>query len=393
MNDAEVRRRRGPFVVAAALIAVVPLAISACSSSGSSGPKTNSSAQSGATTSGASSACVAQAAAALKPYEAIPTTLPSAFTPLSKPAVSGKTLIYVAQSGIASDQRVASSVGAAAKAAGWKMQIVQANPTVEDINAKLMAAVGKKPAAIMIEGWPIAAIAQSVAAAKAAGIALINAAIGDVPTGPTGYAAVSNGSSSYALVGDLQADWVLRQSNCNTHAVFVGSPYDVFTTQAKAFTKTLTTACSNCKSTTRVIQNSDLGTPAQTAAIISAVQADPSIKYVVLASGDIGDGLVAALAQAGITGIHIVGNSPHTADIAGLRNGTEEMWLTPGGLGLYGWVLFDSLLRVIDTGKAFPGFPQPYTILTKANVPADANEDSNFPSNYQSLFRTLWKVG
>jgi ABC-type sugar transport system substrate-binding protein len=392
MTHAEVRRRRGPLVVATALVAVLPLAISACTSQGSTTTKSSSAGQSATTTSGAPSACVAHADAALKPYETIPTTLPSAFTPLSKQAVTGKTLIYIAQSGIPSDQRVAISVEDAGKAAGWTVQVVQATPTVEDLNAKFMQAVGKKPAAIMVEGWPIAAIAQSVAAAKSAGIVVVNAAIADVPTGPPGYAAVSNGPASYALVGNLEADWVLRESNCNAHVAFIGTPYAVFTTNADAFTKTLTTACSVCKSTTSVIQNSNLGTPAQTTAVVSAVQADPSIKYVVLATGDLAAGVAAALTQAGISGVHIIGNSPGNADFAGLRNGTEEMWLTPGGLGVYGWVLFDSLLRVFDTGRAFPGFPQPYTILTKANVPANANQDSNFPANYKTEFRALWKV-
>jgi ribose transport system substrate-binding protein len=379
------------MVLATTLIGVVPLAISACGSSGSTTTKSSSPAQSA--TSGAQSTCVAQADAALKSYSAIPTTLPSDFTSLSKPAVTGKTLIYVAQSGIPSDQRVATAVGEAGKATGWTVKIIQATPTVEDINSKLMQAIAQKPAAVVLEGWPIAAIAQSVAAAKAAGIVVVSAAIGDVPTGPTGYAAVSNAPASYALVGKLSADWVLRDSNCNAHVAFISTPYSVLKMESDAFAKTLTATCSACKSTYHEVQNSDLGTPAQTAAIVSAVQADPSIKYVALSGGDLAAGVAAALAQAGITGIHIIGNSPGNASLAALRNGTEDMWLAPGGLGVYGWVIFDSLLRVLDTGKAFPGFLQPYTMLTKANVPANANEDSNFPANYKTLFRTLWKVG
>lgn len=385
--------RNTTLLTTAACAAVAALALSACSSSSSSsssaGGNTSKSAAGGSTS---ASACVSNASAYLKPFLTIPTTLPAQFTPLSKKPAPGKKVIFLASS-IPYEQVLAKSAQQAAAAVGWTSRTINFAPTVEDVNAKFQQAISDKPDVILFNGWPIAAVRQSVAAAKAAGILVVDSAVTDEPTGSgtTGFAATSDGPASYQQTAKILASWVLQDSNCNANVATFSLPYAVFSVQNAQFVKTLKAACPSCKASYHLLQNTAVGTSAATTAIVSAIQADPSIKYVNVVVGTLASGLSAALKQGGLSGVKIVGEGPAAADYAALRNGSEAMWVASSA-PINAWDMMDAALRVFDTGKPFPGFVEPNTMLTSSNVPANASDTSAYPANYVNLYKTLWKV-
>jgi ABC-type sugar transport system substrate-binding protein len=88
----------------------------------------------------------------------------------------------------------------------------------------------------------------------------------------------------------------------------------------------LSSKCPDCKVTYNEIQPKDLGSPAATNAMVSKLQADPSIKYAYTIIGNVAAGLTTALSQANITGVKIFGQVPDENAIKALR--TVRM---PGG--------------------------------------------------------------
>jgi ABC-type sugar transport system substrate-binding protein len=379
------RHHKRAFLSVALCIAA--LVVSGCSTS-----DTTATGSTGSTgDNGPMSDCVKTAAANLKPFERIPTHLPAYFTPLAAAPKPGKKIIYLANSN-PYEQIVAKSLAEAADAVGWSAEAINFEPTVEDLNAKFMQAISQHPDVIATDGWPIAEIQQSVDAAKKAGIVVADGAVTDVPRDTTGFAATMNGASSNQEIADIEANWVAMDSKCTGHVAQFGLPYAVLRVQNTQFEKTLKTVCPDCKTSYTELQNADIGTPAATNAIVSAVQADPSIKYVGMPIGAIDAGLQAAFAQAGVTDVKIFGGAPATAEYAAMKQGDGSMWVASSP-ALAGWVLLDAVLRVLNTGKAFPGFVEPEVMLTSDNIPADATENTAYPTDYQQEFKTLWKVG
>jgi len=374
------RHHKRAFLPAALCIAV--LVISGCSTSDKTA--TGSTGDNGPT-----SDCVKRAAANLKPFERIPTQLPADYTPLAAAPKPGKKIIYLANSN-PYEQTVSKSMAKAADAVGWSAEAINFEPTVEDLNAKFMQAISQHPDVIVTDGWPIAEIQQSVDAAKKAGIVVADGAVIDVPKDTTGFAATMNGASSNQEIADIEANWVAVDSKCAGHVAQFSLPYAVLRVQETQFEKTLKTACPNCKTSFTELQNADIGTPAATNAIVSAVQADPSIKYVGMPIGAVAAGLRPAFAQAGITDVKIFGSAPAREQYAAMKKGDGSMWVASSPT-MAGWVIVDAMLRVFDTGQAFPGFVQPNVMLTSDNIPKDATENTAYPTDYQQEFRTIWK--
>jgi len=375
------RHHKRAFLPAALCIAA--LVISSCSTSdttatGSTGDN------------GPMSDCEKSAAANLEPFERIPGQLPADYTPLAAAPKPGKKIIFLANSN-PYEQTVGKSLVEAADAVGWSAEALNFEPTVEDLNAKFMQAISQHPDVIATDGWPIAAIQQSVDAAKKAGIMVALGAVTDVPRDATGFAAAISGTSSFQRTADIQANWVAKDSKCTGHVAQFGLPYEVLQVQNTQFEKTLKTVCPDCKTSYTELQNADIGTPAATNAMVSAVQADPSIKYVGVPIGGLAAGLQPAFAQAGITGVKIFGAAPATAEYEAMKRGDGSMWVASSA-AMAGWVLLDAMLRVFDTGQAFPGFVQPNVMLTSDNIPADATENTAYPTDYQQEFKALWKV-
>src|SRR5439155_10460973 len=137
--------------------------------------------------------------------------------------------------------------------------------------------------------------------------------------------ATSDGPASYQQTAQIEANWILKDSGCHANVATFSLPYDVFGVQNKQFVQTLHAACPTCTTSYHVLQNSAVGTSAATAAIVSAIQSDPSIKYVNLIVGSLAPGLSAALKQGGLSGVKILGEGPAATDYAALRNGSEAM--------------------------------------------------------------------
>jgi ABC-type sugar transport system substrate-binding protein len=380
------RVRFRPLIIGAVIAAVTLLA--ACSSSGTSVDPPGDAAQT--TGSASTTACVKAADAYLEPYQKLETELPASFTPLpSKPPADGSIVHLIGP--LPTELPLSQAQAAAAKAIGWKFTALSFNGTVEDLNAKFEEAVAMKPTMITLSGFPLASIAQSVAAAKKAGIVVILADVADVPTGYPGFAAVVEGGATYERVGQLNAYEFMRDSNCQGNVAIFSLPYPILTVGADAFTTTVAEHCPACKVSTNELQVDDIGTSAATSAIITKLQSDPSTTYVFGTIGNVVTGLTAALRQAGMSGITIFGADPDTNAIAAIRDGSNKWWVQYGSQ-FNGWAMIDAGLLAMQTHKPVPDFADyPLGLLTKATTPAGTSLPV-VPANYQQDFEALWHV-
>jgi ABC-type sugar transport system substrate-binding protein len=379
-------RRRYLLVAAAATATVVTL--SACSSD----KKDNSAAANtgGQSTGGAGSPCMTAADNYLKPWDALATELPKAYTPLTKKPTPGTVIKLVGP--IPSDAESQVEQAAAARSVGWTAKKISFDGSVEDLNAKFEQAVSQKPQMITLAGWPVAAISKPIEDAKMAGIAVVLSSVADVPDSYPGFSAVSAGGPTAKKIGEMNAYEFMRDSNCKGSVAIFNLPFPILKVATDAFTSAVQANCPDCKVSYNEIQTKDIGTPAATNAIVSKLQSSPSTKYVYAIIGNVATGLSAALSQAGLSGVKIFGQVPDDNAIKALRDGTNAWWVNESSL-IDGWGEFDYGLRAIETGKPVVDTGDyPLAILTPKNVPSGTGLPVT-PPDFRKEFEKLWTAG
>ena len=389
-EDRRSRRRHRHTLAATTGVAAIALIATACSSGGSGGGGGSSAASSAGTT--ATSSCMTAANNFLKPWNTLPTSLSSAYTPLASKPPAGDTVIKLVNGTIPSDGQSFQQEAIAAKDIGWKAKEIIFDGTVADLNSKFQQAISAKPTAIVLSGWPPAAIPHPLAAAKAAGIVVGLDSVADPAVSYPGYASNTNGAATAREIGELNAYKFMQDSGCKGSVAIFNLPFPILDVATTEFTSTIKAHCAACKVSSNVVQSNTIGTPALPNAVVSKLQSSPSTKYVYAIIGNVADGLAPALSQAGISGVKIFGQVPDTTSIAALRNGTNAWWIDQSSL-MNGWTELDGVLRAMAAKKPLTdsgGYP--LAILTQKNVGGGTSIPVE-PANYQQDFKTLWHVG
>ena len=302
-------------------------------------------------------------------------------------------MIYVGSPNVTTPN-TAAALEKATAAIGWTSELINFNGTVEDFNAKMNQAIDKKPTAIMEFGYPVAAMQGPLKRAKDEGVIVAIGANADVPEpGATvGFAAATHDQKSFEHEAQVAAEWILKDSGCAAHVAVVGLPYPILKILGQGVVDSIEAACDECSASYSEMQQTDIGTPAGTNSMISTLQANPDINYIVVATGGQATGLTAAMRGAGITDVKVVGLTvPDVNALAALQDGSNAMWLSATG-ELGGWSALDSVLRVLDTKAPVSGMEYPIAVLTEENVPADAEVVPTYPLDYEDEFLELWNA-
>ena len=132
------RRRQRRSLAAAAGVAALAVALAACSSGSSSSSSSSGAANANATATAAAttSSCLAAANAFLKPWDSLPTSLSSAYTPLTSKPAPGGTVMQLVNGTIPSDGQSFQQLSIAAHTIGWTAKDIIFDGTVADLNAK-----------------------------------------------------------------------------------------------------------------------------------------------------------------------------------------------------------------------------------------------------------------
>ena len=348
---------------------------------------------SGAATSSSSSSVVASAKNFLKPYEAIPKGV-GITIPVKKTPSPNQTVVY-----LQCEQPQCASVGqqyaAAVSALHWNLKILNyqsTNPAT--FTSALTEALQYHPVAVgFLALLPYALWSDEVASYKAANVAMLPIAAVDTTVHS---AIVRNVLSTPAadLYAKILADWVIADSNGHAKVIYWSIPQLPAGLVIQSGFLASIKPCTTCS--VKVISSSipDVEAGDAPGEIVSAVKADPGVKYVVLSDIQLAPGLTAALKAAGVTGVKIAANEAAELDQTAIRNG-EEAAGTPSPNDVAAWQSVDAAVRFSE-GMSVPAVTTPTQLLTKATMTATGvvpSDNYPYPSNYQKLFKQLWKMG
>ncbi len=386
-------RNKKVLAVATAGVALA-VTLTACSSSSKSTSGTTTGSGGGTTTaaSGGLAAAQAIADAAVKN----PTSI-GIVNKLSKVPPTGKYIVIVE-----SPQPVTHvknlAFAEAAKLFGWRTQTLIEGTGPQDAAKSLTQAVALKPDAILISGSDLNSLRAPLDAATAAKIPVLAETVTNPKSGSVFDVSIDS-TPQVQNVAKLMANYVAAKSGGKANALVVNIPlYDVLTSYTKQFQATLASACPSCKSSVLDQQITDLGTKTP-AAVVSAIQRNPSINWVIFTIGDLTIGLPAALRAAGLSNkVSIGGETPTQANLAELKTNTTEAW-TGFSAPILGYRDADMMARFFNGDPLTPGGDAlilPTQIITHDNVGSIVTDSTGYyqgVADFQAQFKALWGLG
>ena len=377
------RRRSSRAVrLAAGIIPAVVIA-AACSSQG------NDTATSSGSSSGGSAA-VSSLLATVKQYEAEPTTIPQK-TPLAHPVKKGQTFVDLECENTQCHD-IATGVQAAGAAIGWNVKLINYNDTQPNtLIAAFHQALQYHPVAVSLAGTSPSLWAGVLPEYKQAGVPIIPASVGPVTVADP-IAATVDGQGAYTGPAKVIADWFIAQSNASGHVLLVDIPsFPVLQETATMVAAEIAAKCPKCQVSRFDATIAQVDSNGVVSAIVSQLQREPSIKYVISTDGVFISGLASAAKAAGITGLQIgstIGGIVNEQDILA---GSESATLPWPGV-VEGWVIIDAAARVSE-GMTVPDGDNdnPVQLLVKGNF-TTPQESLLEPTDYPAQYKKLWLV-
>ena len=335
---------------------------------------------------------VAAARKFIAPFLKVPTTI-GVRTPLKTRPPRNKLFIYfecdVSQCAVEN-----TSLAQATALVGWRYKAI----TYQDANpATLVAAMAQglqmKPAAVAVTGIPEVLWASEYAAYKAAHVPIITGYEGP-ETGQFPIIGNIGGPSDVGKFGTIVANWLIANSNASANVLSVEvSSYPILQVGSNAFAATLAASCKACKLTALDLTIPEIESGAINSTIVTALQRDPTIKYVYLCDGAFGDGLTSALSAAGLTGVQVIGQAADTTMETAIKAGTSVKAFTALALNYGSYLMVDLAARWMEGMKASPadgGLPAQLLVHGGKFAVSDSFDQ---PSNFPAQFKKLWKVG
>jgi ribose transport system substrate-binding protein len=249
-----------------------------------------------------------------------------------------------------------------------------------------------KPVAVSLSGVALAAWQSVLPAYKAAGVPIIPISVGPLSIAPPIPAAVSV-QTDFAKHGDVLGNWFISASHGQGNALAVSIPaLPVLEEITAATVSTIQQGCSGCKVTQLNATLAEAGGSNGLAPIIiSALQKDRSINYVLVTDGDFTTGLVQALKAAGLGNVQLATCVATVVDEQNIKSGTEAA-ATSLPLGVTGWLMVDAALRNLEhMPVSYGDGGLPVKLVTQANVGTPTGA-LNEPADYPAEFEKLWDL-
>lgn len=372
MNTHGRRKRAGALAVTAVVVALVS---AACDSNSDKGGSPSGNGASGG-------AGIAAARAQVAKFVANPPLVVSQLP--SRP----KTSTYAIQLNCTIPACAPGAMTPAMDALGWKFEEMPYDITKGPaaLTQSLTQAIAKKPDVIIMSGnFPMATYQSQVDTAVKQGIKFL--VIG-APGVPPGYGACIQCASSAEALGALSGDIVLADAGGETGiAVANDKTVPALVSEADGLKNEIKTNGEG--STVSDLEQSVNATPADNASrVVSFLQRNPDVKYLVVTSPQFNPG--AALASAGLgSRVKIVGMYPLSeADVTAVKKGQVLSW-TVGELGSLYWRAADAAARITMGLPVDPNEPiQSLRVMNADNADVTLLD----PADYQSVYKTAWHV-
>lgn len=290
--------------------------------------------------------------------------------------------------------QVQQGVEDAVKAIGWKVKVFQGGLTPA-LYTSAWDAVVQTPndGVVGIGTFPNTAIQSQLAQLASKHIPFAATAT----VSPLGGAMIAAYQSTPTAVtkGKLAADWIVADSNANAHvAYFRDATFSQNLPEVNSFVSQMSSLCRACSvdvQQANFITGIGTTVPPQ---IVSYLQRNPKVNYVVSEVAEGAAGVPQALAAAGLGKVKLVTLSGGPVDFKNIQQGTEAMTVTSEA-NENGWRMVDVIIRHMEGMEISQCCTMPagtVHIITKADLPADISQPYTTP-DYQSDFEKAWLVG
>jgi ABC-type sugar transport system substrate-binding protein len=366
-------------VGATALLCVGGLA--ACGSSSKSSGETATS------TSPASGAAVSQALTKLAPYKVPSPTI--SLTPLKSKPPTGKSVDFISCP-LPTCQEYVEAMKSAAASIGWTVKSFNGGLTPATVTSAWNSVVQSPgDAVVAISILPNSALTSQLAALRSKGVPVLT--IG----GPNG---ISDGIIAHFIPraasteqSKIWADWIIADSNAHATVLYYTDPaFTSLLPYKQGFIAEMNVMCHSCSVD---VQSANYATGVGTtipSQVVSYLQRNPSVGYIVFNVGNNDVGVPQALAAAGLAGkVKIVTGNTGVVNMKAIAAGTQAMGVT-GESYETGWRAIDTLIRQFE---GMPIDPEPigkFHIITKKNIPSNLDVPYTVP-NYESDFKKAWQ--
>jgi ribose transport system substrate-binding protein len=280
----------------------------------------------------------------------------------------------------------------AARAIGWRLQILDGQGTVAEQTRALRAALGLKPAGIVLGGFDATAQAVALRRAGALGVPVVGWHAGTRP-GPDRQAGLfTNVSTDPASVARLAADYAIAHSGGTAQVViFTDRRYPIAAYKADVMAAEIK-RCHRCSVLELVNSPIDLAQQQMPAVVSSLLhRLGTRFGYMLTINGIYIGGALAAFSNAGRRGddppFAIGAGDGDTSDFERIRTGDHQTASIAEPLYLQGWQIVDELNRA-RAGQPPSGYVAPPRLITRADVPASGVFDP--PSGYRANYRRIW---
>ena len=287
----------------------------------------------------------------------------------------------------------------ATTALGWDLKVisVQSFSPQEGFQQAIDAGVDY----IAIPGTPGALMQEQIAAAKAKGIGFASCYATDTPSKAANILTECGDGTSAANSGRFIADWVIARSAGKAHTLYVNLPdFPVLVAEGTGVKAGFADNCPQCKLDELDVTINQLTAGEVPAAVVSKLQADPSIDYVHFSFGTLPTGVAEAIKAAGLASkVNLVGVDFDVAvGLQGIADGTYLAW-TSNPKPYASWLMVDAFARdslgMTNTEEranaVLPVFIVDSPDEAKATLKFGADGWPG-PDGYQAQFKALWGV-
>jgi ABC-type sugar transport system substrate-binding protein len=301
---------------------------------------------------------------------------------------SGKSVVSIFSVPAPLPQHSAAGVAAAAKAIGWKGQVVSGNGNPSGwLSAINTAVTGGANAVVMTAGVP-ALMAPGIEKAKAAGAPFVEIFNG-TPKPPPGL--VAQIAPQEYVQGYRLAEWVVQDSPSGASILVYNSPQfpDLMTANA-GFLAGIRDAGPNYKIVEKALSPAtDIGSPAGTQRMEALMRKHPEAKYFFVMSeswaGNFAQA-VQATKRNDITGLGTDGDF----FLPQIRKGANFVEIGPD-TSEYGWYAMDAILRAYNH-KPQVHYVIPFRLIDKTNAKSTTAAGITNSYDYRSAWLKLWGV-
>ncbi|MBZ3901987.1 substrate-binding domain-containing protein [Streptomyces griseiscabiei] len=307
-------------------------------------------------------------------------------------AVTGRTIVYVAQTmtnpGVAG---AAQGVREAARVIGWNVRVIDGGGTPAGIQAAMSEAVTLRPSGIVIGGFDPNSVSQQLARAERAGIPLIGWHAVATPGPSRRPALFTNVTTQVEDVARISAQWVISTSGGDAGVVIFTDASIPFAKNKSDLIREELAGCAGVDLLSYEnipISDAASRTPREVSSLLSRFQSrwTHSVAINDLYFADAAPAFRAAGKDGSGPPFNIGAGDGDPSAFQRVNSGQYQAATVPEPLSLQGWQIVDEFNRAFSDRPA-SGYVAPVHISTADNSEGATSWD---PSGYEEGYRKIW---